>query len=487
MKKSLWAAFVLAVLAFGSLPFALARIRESGENIQIAEETLWGDLRAARGITLQVASHWEGHLLWTTRYSLDSKKAESRFTFSPRQVSWDRTPQREAGLLFGTRNSIMAAAGDSQPDFRSYEKIIDAVAQRTRAGESHEETVRIGDYYAFYPMGFSVDGSSVYYEGDFEQGCAYLTDYFHIGTLEDKLKVQIEKDPKGNVVSIYAQIVPGDKAFGICSASAFCENGFYYACYLENPDTGETVDRGQNRGIFYFPYSESKGFMHLDVTRVEKMCELPETVTPLQMLRDEEREILYLAVREGETYHLLVYTTDGGKPVLTQQVLISRDERPQQILTGRDEQPPADKAARLMGMSLAEGGLLLTWSDNRFVFAVTEDGAYRQWCDGVFPDVREDTGAGSPPFPQEHICVFDGQRLILAAFSERRSLDAVLAVYQEDGCSYSGLFRYPAETDENGGSLIHDRLHRILPQGVTWGDFFQGAGTDAGPLELIVE
>lgn len=474
MKKSLRAALVMMALVFGSLPFALLRIRVGKEHIPIAEETLCGDASAAQGIALRIASHWDGHLLWTTEYAVGSGKAESSFTFSAGRVSWGRTPQKAAGLLLGTGNSVLAAAGNSQPDQVFFSQIMDAVEQRTERGNSRRETVRIGDYYAFYPVSFTVEGGSVYFEGEYEKGCEYLTDFFHIGTLEDRMEVQVEKDPGGEVVSVHTQLAGGDKKFGICSASAFCENGLYYTYYLEDPDTGELVDRGQNMGVFYFPYVENKGVFCLDVMQVEKVCELPEHVTPLQLLPDEERNILYLAAKEENSYCVFVYALEGKTPVLTQRVSGSRED-----------QAFGDMPVRFARMTLTEGGLLLTWSDNRFSFVAWEGGTCRWWCDGEFPDVREDRSYENPLFPWEHICVFDGKRLVLAAFAERYSLNAVLAVYQEDGCSYSGLYRYPVETDENGGSMAYDRLHRILPQGVTWGDFSPGA--DICPLEIVVE
>ena len=66
MRKSLWVAFFWMGLALVGIPLAWALVDSGKERILITEEVLGGDPEAASGVTLRVASHWSGNLLWDT-------------------------------------------------------------------------------------------------------------------------------------------------------------------------------------------------------------------------------------------------------------------------------------------------------------------------------------------------------------------------------------------------------------------------------------
>ena len=83
-------------------------------------------------------------------------------------------------------------------------------------------------------------------------------------------------------------------------------------------------------------------------------------------------------------------------------------------------------------------------------FAAEEEGRYERWCDGMFPAGQEGD-YGKIVFPWKNVCVFDGERLLLAAYERRESLNVVLAVYGQEGQRYGGLYRHSSEGDWDGG------------------------------------
>ena len=103
---------------------------------------------------------------------------------------------------------------------------------------------------------------------------------------------------------------------------------------------------------------------------------------------------------------------------------------------------------------------MLTWSDGSFSFAAEEEGRYERWCDGMFPAGQEGD-YGKIAFPWKNVCVFDGERLVLAAYERRESLNVVLAVYGQEGQRYGGLYRHSSEGDWDGGFGVPG----ITPQG----------------------
>lgn len=459
MKKSLLFSLFIMVLAVFSLPAALITVDSGKERILISEEVLAGDPAEAAGITLKIPSHWGRQLLWDTEYTIGSgREAESRFSFSAKPVYWKAAEGKAyAYLRFEIDAYFQAAYAENSTaldwDNDIYSTIISGVAERAEMGKRYTETIRIGDYSPYFPLSFEIEGHSVKYEGDYNEACDYLREFFHISSAEDRMEVTVELNGQGDVTNASARFIGSDENNSIVNAAADDgEEGLYYVYCLENAETGEWVDRGQNMGIFYFPYQEQESWWHVDLTQVKRLCDYPGNVIPLQMLIDDKEKILYLTVREGEDYSLLVYQLEEKIPVLTQQIPVNRDGLPA-ILPNAEESTDRLKQSSFCRMSLEDGGILMTWDDNAFSFIARKNGQYRCWCSGVFP---------GDPFPKEQVCIFNGEKLILAAYESWNSTNVLLSVYDEQGQTYSGRYVHSGHEDVDMG---YDSLRRIAPQG----------------------
>lgn len=91
----------------------------------------------------------------------------------------------------------------------------------------------------------------------------------------------------------------------------------------------------------------------------------------------------------------------------------------------------------------------MTWDDNRFAFIARENGKYRQWCSGVFPENGEKNFGN--PFPKEKACLFNGERLFLAAYESWYSTNVLLSAYDEQGQTYSGRYVHSGQEDRDMG------------------------------------
>lgn len=469
MRKSMFLACVLMGAALFFLPFAIGKVNGGKGDIRITEEVLCGDPEEAAGIVLRMPSHWGGHLLWDTEYAVGgTEKKESSFAFSSSEARWTTEPEKKLSLYFQTSPVLQEAYSGSWVLIPGNEVLQDIISMAEDNGAEERLTVRIGDYYDFYPVFMGLEGNSVYYEGLYEETCSYLTEYFHISVAEDRWEVFVEGSPEGTLgLPAEGFEIIGEEQLVIVSASAAGKDGFYFTYFLRDEKSGESVDRGQNRGIFYFPHGAGEdGIWHADLTKGRKLCELPSGVCPALVMADEEEGVLYLVSEEGNAYKLWVYRMEGEGLALAQEILF----------------PPHSGLCR---MSREEGGILLTWSDNSFSFVTREEGRHALWCDGAFPDPLE---WKELPFPIENACVFDGSRLMLAAYESWDSMNVVLAVYDREGISYGGLYRHSGTGDVDAGYGIFDG---VVPQGsreyspyYLW---FGGGNQKARPLEMRVE
>ena len=484
MKKSLLLSLFVMGLAVFSLPVALIAVDSGKERILISEEILSGNPAEAAGVTLKIPSHWEKQLLWDTEYTIGSgKEAESRFSFSSHPVYWSAPEGKvNAGLRIEMDAAFATAAlgtgyatssGTMGWEDTVYSGMINEAAGRADRGEKYTEIIRIADYIPSFPLSLEIEGHSVLYEGDYNEARDYLRDFFHISTAEDQMEVTVELKEQGNISTAAVYFIENDEQVSIVNAAADDEGeGLYFAYCLENAQTGEWADRGQNMGIFYFPYWVQEPFLHIDLTQVKRLCDYPGNAIPLQMLINSEEGILYLAVREKEDYSLLIYQLVEKVPVLMRQIPINPGN------------PSAISPSSFCQMLLVNEGVLMTWEDNRFAFIARENGQYQLWCSGIFPEHAEkDTGN---PFPKEQVCLFNGERLILAAYENWYSTNVLLSVYDEQGQTYSGRYVHSGQQDMEDGYDFHSR---IVPRGARPGspDFSvrMGAGNKAEIVEPL--
>lgn len=444
MKKNLTVFFILTVSALLSLSIAFILAQNQKEDIVVTQEVLSGNPEAAAGITLVMPTHWDGHLLWDTEYTIgDEKSTRSKFHFSPQSVSWGWEQERSAELFFGDSSSNPVNSPDYGRPLSEfvYPKIAQALIRKIDTG-SVTEIFCIGDFYDIYPLAFRINGCSVDY-GFYQNACGHLTNFFNIPTGEEQFEIKGWKS-YDHKYYFSGKKVANEQDVSIINASAFGETGFYYTYCLQNLQSMECVERGQNRGIFFFPYTKKSAYsISIDLTNVAKLCEFPENTIPLQMKLDEKEEILFLAARENGEDCLLVYNLKD-EPALQQKIRL-------------------DQVAHSGGfcqIQLVDGGILLTWNDNYFSFVAGENGEYRKFYSGFFPETSVGETAQNP-FPRENACLFDGSRLAISAYEDWEHLSLRLIVCDEKEMLYCG--RYQSSQDVE--NTFRSQTGSIAPQG----------------------
>ena len=446
MKKTLTLFFVVVGLIVFLLSVAPIVVDGKKEQVIITQEVLSGDPGAASGITLAIASHWNRHLLWNTEYTIgDTKITESEFTFSGKPVSWGWERGENANFYFGTAKSALENGKNSSATCAesAFPKIADKVAYRT--GDSkYSETVSIAEYYKVYPLIFRMEGSMAKYHCD-RDTTEYLSELFHISPAGDRLEVVVERNSDKRPSLVQQRIVREDSPVFLVNLSANAQEGIYYTYRLEAGNREENIDRGQSTGIFFIPYHGEEKARQIELLQMKKSCEFLSDVIPLELKLNKSGDILYLAAKSKRGYSLFVYQLDGGI-YLKQEVFLKNIQ----------------DTSSYCQMNLVDGGVLLTWNDNQFSFVAEEGGEYFWWCSGIFPQTMGELSeeGGQNPFPRENVLMFDGTRLVLAAFENWENMEVRLVVYNREGELYCG--RYKNSQDNVCGLAAGDHIE---PQG----------------------
>lgn len=441
MKKSLITAGCFFLLAVIALPVSAYYVDQGKNAIVITQEVIEGDPEAASGIVLQMENTWNDNLFWDTEYVTGSgNPAKSRFTFYAGQLNGTSySPVMELARL---RNSLTYFYGAGygayglDPDAVPVPEAVREMVRQTDPREVVVSILSVHDLYEYWPVSVELSSDSHAFLDYMDYG---MPEFFQIPVPENAMvEITIQKDIDDRCTRLQCNAESGD--IDIKSAGAFGTEGCYLAYYCVDAQSGDLMPPGEDYGIYYVPYQEG-------LKRIRKVFPLEKECMPIALEADEETGQLWVLILQGSRYYLdlLDLEEEGESCRLVQQITLPD--------TGAKE-----KGFSPARMTLTREGLLLTWQEDGLFAFVSEDpeGGYTLWRTDHFPG--EKGHAGNTVFPYEQAFLFDGERLVLAAFPDWLSNDIQLAVFTKEGLAYYGLYRHSGEWDRENdipGGWIH--------------------------------
>lgn len=520
MKKSLWVFGIVMLAGAVFLSFTIWTVDREKGKVTVRETVLFGEPEQAAGLKVEMGTHWDSRLLWETCYEPGrTEEADSRFSFSAKQVLWEGkrrgfvyvdipSSRGTAGAVNG--NSGKPAEQEIDLSLAPMAPLLKAVADETAPGEERTDVLAVRDYLERYPAMMSAATGKI---EDREIGSwgwqDGLEEILDLRVPEDAFaEVTIRKNAQGAVTGYWYTLRGG---YFLTGTSAFGTAGCFYGFRRESREDSGIVRDGADSYLYFLPYMGGEKrpddwMKGVDAERVVRVCALPAGTVPVELVLDEKEEYLYLAARDESRYYFLVYRVDGQSLTLQQQITIL--ER---------QELPAGAESFWRGcrqMQVQEDGVLITWGGNLFVFLARQEGkaergslanvddmsaeadgkcSYRVWCSGVFPlgEIKEDSEnenswqrlAELSVFADENVFAFDGRRLALAAVDRWGDLSTRLLVYLDGQPVYSGFYEYSGELDQAFGTWEGDR---IQAQGAASGASRRG-GMAQKPLRIFFE
>ena len=319
MKRSAFLTLALAALSAGVIVAAHGLLLGTANRVDFRETVYAGDRSAAEGVILTARQSAGRQLYWDSALPLAAPEL-ARTSFTARSL---KKPEEHRYVPSGLRmyfplgggsyqfgGGVDAAAlrgGFSEYPAAAVEAIL-AAAERTGAGETHRETLRIRDYMDDMPLLVDLDlgewtavcwQDMFYSAGDIQDALTQrFNEYFRFPVPEDAtLAVEVTKNSHGMVTGLRTESDPDRNAL---DADSVVTDG---KCWF----TVQSIDGAAldfsgvpgGRGLYCLPFTPREGgknAVDVDFDAMHIVYPLREDEYPVALYGDENGALL-LALR----------------------------------------------------------------------------------------------------------------------------------------------------------------------------------------------
>ena len=436
MKKIIVLVLILSVLSVSAFFVVGALVIGEQENVTFKENVIYGDRAYANGVNVFFRSHYDNHLFWNTSYTIgDESKTETDFEFHYNAFT-DPKPRKGRGAILKTDFPYYHSyddllAGEPVGLKMAYRELYD----ETPVGETGTKTVRLQDYYDYYPIGFfmlslpGVDWMDHRYDelsDGYEKVRAVwdaFNDFFKIPIPENLPAFEIELKKIGEnhlstrILGSYYQIE---------SASAYTSTQCFFSITVDNNDTSQ-IPGGY--GIYAFSYQNSGNKAYGEGIDTDSLA----MVYPL----GQYEEVVRMMVSEDET-KLLAFTTEKSGLFLT-VIDIATMTQLQKIFLDVPINFEITEYDTCIVLDRTVGA-----SEQNLVIEKQEDGLYRLAL-RVTRNKKIDTGSAED-------MAFDGERLAIVSKTDYPICGFKVEVYDKRGLLYYAEYESSLSSVYNSSS-----------------------------------
>lgn len=452
MKRFLCLLAVLALLSVGALTAVGLAVGGAKDDVVITEEVLYGDASVASDVTVSAVTHYDRRLFWTTTYPLGGAAgAQTEFACYPGGKS-EWYDWGDSGLEI--RASYHTSVGSSGSGTIPLEDLsqnmpflaVQAVAQRTSAGETREEILTFKDYYDVYPLGVSLDSVYTYtreweraFSGIFSAYCAIPV------PPEQKITVSVTKNGEGGITRV--QCNTDESMMDLVCQSVVEGDTIYFTLSQTGTDAYGTPlpDRLPDR---------LRGIHRVDLTRGDDDTAgiVPDSLRRVFPLDATAGRVTHL-VKSEDGARLLMVTENGDGATLS---VLSKE-----TMALLQTIPLSDRGGTIDCLRQGPGFWAAIFSNGTFdLISDGPDGALTIQLTENFTD---DIGQDQIDF-NEMALSYDGSRLA-AAYTGYRPGDktyeacaVTVMVYDPTGLLYAGRYRSSADRayqEDSEGQYVH--------------------------------
>lgn len=336
MKKIIAIVLLLSFLSVASFCVIGSIVSEEKANVTIQENVIYGDKSHAKGVTVFTRAHYDEHLFWNTSYTIEETPkilTDYEFHYSQHHEYSERAGHGvliDVDLKYGydTKTPIDACVGLQ----KAYRELYDA----TPEGSKGTKTIRLQDYYDYYPVRVDFDLPGVLWQGCDYKDLAFdeyaneravwdkFNAFFKIPIPEDTPAFEITITKSGNSVGIGST---HEVDYWFNSRSTYTSDRVFFSIgnKLDSDDTGpqEYVDTSLipgGYGIYSFSYKNVRTSENTqgNATIFHPGYEtgIEEDTLAMVFPLEQYAEVVYMTLSNDES-KLLVFTQEYDITYLT--------------------------------------------------------------------------------------------------------------------------------------------------------------------------
>ena len=319
MKKINALFFSILIFSIAFFAFITTNVNSQSDKITITENVLYGDRSVAEGLTVVNKNHYQYQLFWETEYKIsNTPKYKTNYKFTNTE-HFEDAPNFYDGVILnsGVYSGFNVKKPASEQDGIS--KVMKELYDNTEPGKTSYKTIRLNDYYEYYPLDLSFALPDVYYIDNYNEkygdGKPYNTqfvgkifrDFFKIPVLEtDTISLELSKSADGDGYGIG---VDDSKSYNFKSVSTFSKGRCYFS--ISNQKSGEYVDTSLIPGgygiyAFYFDGGDNNNKTGIFADSLEMVFPLEKEAVVFGMDFNPDESKILLYTYENEASYLTV-------------------------------------------------------------------------------------------------------------------------------------------------------------------------------------
>ena len=297
MKKNILIITLLTVCILGSFTFAFASLLPQRDNVQFSETVLFGDSKAAKGLTIHYKNRFDYHLFWDTAWTIGTppEAAVTDYRFSRKDYVDIYYP--DAGIKM--ESISFSSANQSE----GLQKAFEELAETAKPNEKNISLIYISDYYEYYPVSVNIDlpGWKEFSLGPYGSiKDRIIQDFFKIPVLpDDTMEIQVYLNGTGGIASTRSSYGT-DTLYNMETKSAFTDDTCYFTFTtraLGNQYVDTSLIPG-GFGIYAFPYTETD----IELKKLSMVYPLDSKAQIVSMHLNSDQTALFLFTEEENGY-----------------------------------------------------------------------------------------------------------------------------------------------------------------------------------------
>lgn len=355
MKKVI-AFVILLTLPLGFLLGAHKSVDALQDDVRMEVYPVYGDPSLAEGKTFQILSTCGEHMWWDIFHTPgDPGVTQTKFHFSQEGHGlFDLETEWSEFSLHSTNGMGMSSSGGTGLTFenKAVGILINAVAEMTLPGDSREETLRMEDYFEYYPLEYWVHfetkdyyvdesydsvrniGTMNHWEEEPGSSYQHWMERFRFPIVPgDTMTVSVGKDETGAIRNVGINPL-GEETPYIYFTAIHTEKGLYFSPVFQTRD-GEPMETGEfiyGYGLYYIPFKPVENiegtptWMTFDFDNLEMVYSLAPTDQLIAMEENEDATRLHMLTKEGDQYIYCLFDIPSRKLLSRTEILNTGQE-----------------------------------------------------------------------------------------------------------------------------------------------------------------